>query len=653
MSGSSFRLRPVHIVIVSALVILAGLFLLLAYFLISGNDEGALSANVTPTFPSPTEAITSNLLPETASPTPLPSAVSSSAPEAGPSITPTPKPTNLTPAITTSTGAASTFTATPSPTITPTALPWMPVDEVEVEVILDGLTLEQKIGQMLMIGLPGPFLDDVTQRRIVDLGVGGVIFLERNTTSPEQVRELTLSMQNLAVNQGPGLPLFIGWNHEGGSVVRRAAGLTQFPPNMAVGVASQPETAFDIGQATAEEMLSLGVNMNFAPVLDVNTEPANPVIGLRSYGDIPELVAAHGQNYIQGQQQTGVIAVAKHFPGHGGVDVDSHLALPTLNSSLESLMQRELPPFQAALEADVAAVMVAHLQIPALDPSGRPASLSDEIVNGLLREQLGFEGVIMTDALGMKAITDQYSFEEGAIQAVLAGNDMLLTVETSDQPERIYQALLDAVEAGRISEAQIDDSVRRLIRLKLAAPINPGPAGPLLPNQEVHQTLAENLGQEAVKLLQDEFGWLPFPVSSRIVLVTPNKMNPGPTAGDQKSALGEKLAGRGLSVTELFYNHESSADIASIQSQALSLAQSADVYLVVTWDAILRYAHHQETAQENLVNALLATGKPVVVVFGQLPYDAERVSNAPVQIAMYGDTDGQIEGLVHLLLGLD
>jgi beta-N-acetylhexosaminidase len=650
MRDSPPRLRPVHIVIVAALVILIGLFLLLAYFLISGNDGGSQSANLAPTISSAALTATSNLLSERASPAPPSPTRPSSEPEPAPSITPTPKPTNPTPPITTTPEATLTFTATPSPTISQSTLPWYPVDEAEVEAILGRLTLEQKVGQMLMVGLPGPFLDDVTRQRIVDLGVGGVIFLERNTTSPEQVREFTQAMQSLAINQGPGLPLFIGWNQEGGSVIRRAAGLTQFPANMAVGLAGQPETAFDIGQATAEEMLSLGVNMNFAPVLDVNTEPANPVIGLRSYGDIPELVAAYGQNYIQGQQQAGVIDVAKHFPGHGGVDVDSHLALPTLNSSLESLMQRELPPFQAALDADVAAVMVAHIQIPSLDPSGRPASLSDEIINGLLRDRLGFDGVIMTDALGMKAITDQYSFEEGAIQAVLAGNDMLLSVETSDQPERIHQALLGAVQDGRISEAQIDDSVRRLIRLKLAAPINPGPAGPLLPNQEVHRTLAENLGREAVKLLQDESDWLPLTASSRIVLITPDKMNPGPTTGDQKSALGEKLAERGLNVTELFYNHESPEDIASIQSQALSLAPSADVYLVVTWDAILRYAHHQETAQENLVNALLTTGKPVVVVFGQLPYDAERLPDVPAQIAMYGDTAGQIEGVVSLLL---
>lgn len=653
MSDSSFRLRPHHIVIVSVLLILAALFLLLAYFLLSGNGEEATSAELTATFTAPVAAITPDLLPEIASPTPSSPATPSPDPEPAPIITPTPQLISLTPAMPTPPEATLTFTATPSPTMAHSALPWNPVDESEVEAILSRMTLEQKIGQMQMVGLPGPFLDDVTRRRIVDLGVGGAIFLERNTTSPDQVLELTQSMQNLAINQGPGLPLFIGWNHEGGSVVRRAAGLTQFPANMAVGLSGQPETAFEIGQATAEEMLSLGVNMNFAPVLDVNTEPANPVIGLRSYGDIPELVAAYGQNYIQGQQQTGVIAVAKHFPGHGGVDVDSHLALPTLDSSLESVTESELPPFQAALDADVAAIMVAHIQIPALDPSGRPASLSNEIVNGLLRDRWGFDGVIMTDALGMQAITDQYSFEEGAIQAMMAGNDLLLTVETSDHPERIHQALVGAVQASRISESQIDDSVRRLIRLKLAAPINPGPAGPLLPNQDVHRTLAENLGRAAVKLFQDEPGWLPLTVSSRVVLVTPDKMNPGPTAGDQKSALGEKLAGRGLSVTELFYNDESPGDIASIQGRALSLAQSADVYVVVTWDAILRYAHHQETAQESLVNALLATGKPVVAVFGQLPYDTERVPNAPAQIAMYGDTDGQIEGVVRLLLDSD
>lgn len=535
-------------------------------------------------------------------------------------------------------------TAVPSAPSIPPATP----SDSEIDAILDRMTLEQKIGQMLMIGMPGPTLDNVTRQRIIYLGVGGIIFLESNTTSPIQVRDLTAALQSLALEQTPGVPLFIAWNHEGGAVVRRNAGLTQFPSSMAVGATGQPENAYQVGLAMAEEMRSLGVNMNFAPVLDVNTEPANPVIGLRSFGDDPAKVAAFGQRFIQGLQAGGVIAVAKHFPGHGGVDVDSHVALPTLNSDSQSLEQTELPPFKMAIETDVEGVMVAHMRIPALDPNGRPSSLSPEIVNGLLREEMGYDGVIMTDALGMGAIINHYSIEEAAVQAVLTGNDLLLTVEINDYPERIHRALLTAVQSGYISETQIDDSVRRLLRLKLSSPMTTLPDSPLLPKQTSYQELAEEIGRTAVKLLADERGWLPLIAPAHVVLISPDRLNPGTVIGDQKSALNEKLGERGLNVTELFYNFQSPANISTVQN--LAQAQTTDVYIVVTWDAILRFAHNGETAQENLVNALLATGKPVVVVFGQLPYDEVRVPNVPLKIAMYGDTNGQIEGVVNLLL---
>lgn len=621
MNSSLSRLQPAHVVLV-AVAVTIGFLMLLALFFLTGSAGEEQSAQIAVT---PTKAQVAAL--------------------------PLTSPTSVPPATALATIEPVLPSATPTIRPTPTAKPGLVVvDEATVEALLAQLTLEQKLGQMQMVGLPGPVVDARTRERVVRMGVGGVILLERNTTGSQQVHDLAQALQHLALGEGPGLPLFVGWNHEGGPVVRRHSGLTLFPSAMAVGTLDQPETAFAIGEAVAAEMRSVGVNMNFAPVLDVNNEPANPVIGLRAYGDEPERVARQGEATIRGQHQGGVIGVAKHFPGHGNVTVDSHFALPVLTSTLPSLWQTELLPFQIAVAAGVPAMMTAHIRLPNVDPAGWPASLSPTIVTTLLRQQLGYDGVIMTDELGMDAIENNYSLDQAAVQAVLAGNDLLLTVDTENSPEVVHNALLQAVANGQLSEGRIDASVRRLIRLKLAFDLWATPPEPLLPQQAAHQELAQAAGRAAVQVLQDREGLLPLNLPASLVLISPAELNPGSVVGDGQSALGEQLTAAGASVTEMFYQHEVSSDIAMAQSWASALADTTTAYVVVTWDASLRHAQYGEVAQETLVNALLATGKPVVVIFGQLPYDRERLPEAPVQIASYGDGEGQIAGMVERLL---
>lgn len=634
------RLRSVPftvILLLAALLALVAAGLLLAFLLLDDGDAALESAS---------PAVTSTPSP---SPMPIAATLAPLVTATGPAVASAATPTL---AATMPTDNPAAVDPAASPTIEPAASYPRPVDQAEVEAILARLTLEQKIGQMLMVGLPGSTLDDVARRRVVRQGVGGVIFLDRNAENPAQTRSFTQALQDAAIRQGPGLPLLIGWNHEGGAVARRDAGLTHFPSAMALGAAERPELVDAIGRSVAAEMRSLGVNVNYAPVLDVNVEPANPVIGLRSFGDSPALVADLGARYIAAQQGAGVIAVAKHFPGHGGVDVDSHVALPLLTASLDSLQRVELPPFQAAVDRRVAAVMVAHLRIPSVDPSGAPSSLSPPVVTGMLRQQLGFDGVVMTDDMGMRAIRDHYTLPEAAVLAVLAGNDLLLAVETARDPDLIRDALLDAVAAGRITESRIDESLRRLIRLKLAYDLAAPPANPLLENGPAHHQLAREAGVAAVTPLQDAAGWLPLPLPTRrLLLVSPAAINPGTAVGDGQSLLHEIIAGRGVAVQELFYDPYRPADVARVQADALTRSATVDAVVVLTWDAHLRFAHHGETAQENLVNALLDTGRPVAVVFGRLPYDRRRVPDAPAQIAIFGDTHGQLEGLASLLLG--
>lgn len=548
----------------------------------------------------------------------------------------------------------ATFALTPTrsaPSFASSGYP-LSVDEDQVQAILAQMTLEEKVAQMLMVGLPESYVDDVARRRVVELGVGGIIFLERNTDSAQQVAEFTQTLQAAAQSREPALPLLIGWNHEGGPVVRTNAQMTAFPSAMALGVANRPHLVYQIGEAVGQEMRSLGVNVNFAPVLDVNSEPANPVIGLRAYGDDPSLVAELGRYYLMGQQSAGIIAVAKHFPGHGDVNVDSHVDLPHLEAPLDVLQRRELPPFQVALDTAVGSVMVAHLQIPALEPDGWPSSLSPRIVNDLLRRQMGFDGVVMTDDMGMGSITNNFSLEQAAVQAVLAGNDLLLSVETGSYPERMQAALLNAVASGELSEQRIDQSVRRIIRLKLAYDIGGQPSGAPLAGQAEHVQIAEQAGRAAVRVLRDEPGWLPLPDDVRsILLVSPSTTNAGSTTGDSLSLLAEMLQERGLEVTETFYIPDAPWSVAEAQTEALTIAPSVDAIIVLTWNAVLRYAHFQDLSQEALVSRLMESGQPTIVVYSQLPGDAQRLGQSPTQIATYGDTVGQIEGLVAILLG--
>jgi beta-N-acetylhexosaminidase len=560
-----------------------------------------------------------------------------------PAVIATTESDRIPPAFTLPPLATPTLAPPPTPPITPVAT------NPDVETILNQLTLEQKIGQMVMIGIPGQTVDSLTYNRIAQQNIGGIILLTPNTAGPEQVRALTAELQRIALENGPRIPLFIAWNEEGGFVSRRQAGMTHFPSSMALGAVNDPDLVYAVGQAVGREMRSLGLNMNYAPVLDVNTHEANPVIGLRAFGDDPERVSRLGEQYIAGLQEMEVIAVAKHFPGHGGVDVDSHFALPRLESGLDQLWQIELPPFATAVEAGVGSIMVAHMQTPALDDSGIPASLSPNIIGQLLRQEMGYGGVIMTDDIGMAAITNRYTIAQAAVMAVQAGNDIILAVETATYPDIIITAIRQAVENGSIAEAQIDASVRRILHLKESYPMVWPADRPLLPNQAEHQTQALNAGRDAVKQKQDAAGWLPLQLpNNNLVIVSPLPLNPGTQRFDNLTLLGERLSARGLTVTELFYNPRNPASVR--QAQASALSHTPDAFLVVTWDAILRQAQAGDTSQEELVTALLETDRPVIVIFGSLPYDQQRFTTAPTQITMHGDTDGQIEGVLSLLL---
>lgn len=347
---------------------------------------------------------------------------------------------------------------TPEPTPSPTPEP------DPVALALEEMTLEQKVGQLLVAGIEGLEAGEDAAQAVGEYQVGGVILFSRNVDGPEQLVTLTNDLKALNTSD---TPLFLSVDEEGGRVSRMPAAVTDLPAALTWGETGDEALCRSLGNLLADACAAFGFNLDFAPVLDVWSNPDNTVIGNRAYSTDFHTAARLGTQVLLGLQEGGVIPVGKHFPGHGDTDEDSHTDLPVVTKSLEELEQAELIPFRAAIEAGAPAIMVGHIQLSALDDQ-RPASLSPAVVTGLLREELGFEGLICTDDLTMAAVSDTYGMGEAAVLAVEAGCDLLLVCHEADNLTQARDALLDAVQTGRISQARLDESVERILALKLA-----------------------------------------------------------------------------------------------------------------------------------------------------------------------------------------
>jgi len=325
------------------------------------------------------------------------------------------------------------------------------------------MTVEEKIGQMVACRFVGSFrnADSAYLRELDDLvvksGIGGLVLFGGEVY---ETAELANAFQKLAK-----VPLLMASDFERGTG-NQVTGATLFPPLMSLGAAGSEDLAYGMGRITALEGRAMGIHMTYAPVVDVNVNPDNPIINTRAVGADPGLVSRIANAFIRGAQDNGMIATAKHFPGHGDTSQDSHSLLPTIEAGLERLESVELVPFKAAVDAGVRAVMTAHLFVPALDPTpGLPATLSAPILTGVLRQKLGFRGLIVTDALEMSGVTNAFSTEEASLLAVLAGVDQLLL---PPEPAKVIAYLAQAVRDGRISLRRIDESVRRILEAKAA-----------------------------------------------------------------------------------------------------------------------------------------------------------------------------------------
>ncbi|MBP1999953.1 beta-N-acetylhexosaminidase [Paenibacillus shirakamiensis] len=328
------------------------------------------------------------------------------------------------------------------------------------------LTLKEKIGQLLMVGFDGLTPDTNIRDLLQNHLVGGVVLFSRNLENPEQAFALTQQLQQLG-KATTGIPMWIGTDQEGGMVVRIKQGIAQLPTAMALGAASDPQLLYEAAKGIAKELKMLGINMNFAPVVDINVNPLNPIIDVRAFGDNAERVTELGIAAMLGFQDGGIVSVIKHFPGHGDTETDSHAELPLLRHSLERLRSIELVPFQRAVHVGADAMMTAHVGIPLLSGGKSiPATLSPEILTGLLREELDFGGLIVTDCMEMNAVTQGIGVGEAVVRALLAGADLLLVSHTYESQLEAVAALERAVADGRLLEERIDASVERILHLK-------------------------------------------------------------------------------------------------------------------------------------------------------------------------------------------
>jgi beta-N-acetylhexosaminidase len=322
--------------------------------------------------------------------------------------------------------------------------------------------LRRQIGQLLIAGFNGYQLPVELKRLAREFGLGGVVLFARNVVDPEQVAELCYDAARL----DPELPLWVSVDQEGGRVARLKAPFTEWPPMATLGRSGDVHLAERFARALASELKAVGITLDYAPVLDVHTNPKNPVIGDRALADQAGDVARLGAAIIRTLQAEGIAACGKHFPGHGDTSTDSHHELPLVEHPIERLREVEFVPFRAAVEAQVSAIMTAHVLLPALDDK-RPATLSQRIVTGVLREELGYQGVILSDDLEMKAIAGEYAVPESAVLAIEAGCDgMLICSGDHDAQAAALEAIVHAVEDDRVRISRVEDALARQRRTK-------------------------------------------------------------------------------------------------------------------------------------------------------------------------------------------
>lgn len=472
--------------------------------------------------------------------------------------------------------------------------------------------------------VPDHMLDMVAQGEVVSFCI-----FKKNVKTPAELRWIAEQI-HAAAKRGGQLPPLVGVDQEGGQLMVVANGATELPGNMALGATGSPELAEEAGRITARELRAMGINMIFAPTLDVNINPHNPVIGIRSFGDNPHLVADLGAAMIRGIQSEGVIATVKHFPGHGDTDSDSHLAVPVVNQDRIRLNEVELVPFVAAIRAGVGAVMSAHVIYPALDKDN-PATLSKLILTDLLRQQLGFEGLIITDAMDMHAVSYLGTYPS-TTSALDAGADLVMLGHIEGQAE------IHATHKNRYSP-------QSLARIRQAQEkVSSDLYDFSLVGHPDHWAIAQKIADKSITIVREKSGILPLSTekSLGIISVQPTNLTPADSSAFIKIKFADAIQKRRPDATTHILPYH--ADEAGLRD-ALNAVAGLDVVVVGTLNA------NHDDSQAELVKALITRGQQVIVVALRTPYDLVAFPQVETYLCAYGIRDVTTEAVARVLFG--
>ncbi|WP_030601050.1 glycoside hydrolase family 3 protein [Streptomyces fulvoviolaceus] len=537
-------------------------------------------------------------------------------------------------------------------------------DDKKLRSLISRMTLPEKVGQLFVMRVYGHSatapdqadidanLKEIGVRTAAELiaryHVGGIIYFTwaHNTRDPHQIADLSNGIQKASLEQPRGLPVLISTDQEHGIVCRVGAPATLLPGAMAVGAGGSRKDARTLGRIAGQELRAIGIRQNYSPVADVNVNPANPVIGVRSFGSEADAVAGLVASEVAGYQGAKVAATAKHFPGHGDTAVDSHYGFPVITHTREVWEELDAVPFRAAIRAGIDSIMTAHIQFPALDDSGDPATLSSPILTGILREELGYDGVVVTDSLGMEGVRTKYGDDRVPVLALKAGVDQLLNPPNLDVA---WKAVVKAVEDGELTEARLDESLLRILRLKAKLRLFDAPyvsQGGVTRTVGIpaHLAEADRIAERTTTLLVNDGPLLPLSAREhpKLLVVGADPASPSGTTGPPTGVLAAALTALGFTATAL---STGTAPSAATIARAVAAAQDADAVIVGTYNVTAT------NSQKTLVEQLTATGKPVVAVAIRNPYDVAQLPTVPACLAAYSWTDVELRAAARVIAG--
>ncbi|MFF3610381.1 glycoside hydrolase family 3 protein [Streptomyces sp. NPDC002580] len=536
--------------------------------------------------------------------------------------------------------------------------------DTALRALISRMTLEEKVGQLFVMRVYGHSatapdqadidanLEEIGVRTAAELiakyRVGGIIYFAwaHNTRDPHQIAALSNGIQRASLEQPRGLPLLISTDQEHGIVARVGKPATLFPGAMALGAGGSRADAREVGRVGGAELRALGIRQDYSPVADVNVNPANPVIGVRSFGADPDAVAGLVAAEVKGYQASGVAATAKHFPGHGDTAVDSHFGFPVITHSRELWSTLDAVPFRAAIRAGIDSIMTAHIMVPALDPAGDPATLSHPILTGILRGELGYDGLVVTDALGMEGVRTKYGDDRVPVLALKAGVDQLLNPPDLDVA---WNAVLNAVRGGELTEARLDESILRVLRLKsklglLSDPYVRDANVDRVVGTPGHLRAADRIAERTTTLLVNKEGLLPLSRrrTPRVLVVGADPASPSLSDGPPTTVLAGALTELGFTATAL---STGTAPSAATIARAVAAAADADAVVVGTYNVTAT------GSQKTLVERLLATGVPVIAVAVRNPYDIAQLPGVGACLAAYSWTDVELRAAARVIAG--